>query len=393
MLVPIGHDRGVWRIPYVTIGIIAICTLVQCYATFATPSIREVMHDPDLIDQIPIVRWGYRSGSGFNFNLFASAFVHDGWFHLIGNMLFLWLAGSAVEDRWGHVRFAVFYLAGAAAATLVFSGIHEGPVLLVGASGAITATMGAFLVHFASTEIRFWYFWMFRTGTFEMQAWFALPLWLIDQIVWAYLSESYGIATGVAYSAHIGGFAFGLVTALAMKRFLPPEETGEERVYDNAPVPAAAPQARSKSATFGDRLAQLQAAIESRDLGTVRTLASRTVLDLARAGEDQRVVHVYKQMVDKLSTIPLTDGAYVAAADAADRLGDHVSFMQIADAVIKAHPGSNQIPKVMWRLAELRRDHGKVDDAIELLRTLAVRFPRDTHGQRAQQALDSRGLS
>ena len=117
------------------------------------------------------------------------------------------------------------------------------------------------------------------------------------------------------------------------------------------------------------------------------------MLDLARAGEDQRIVHVYKQMLDKLSMMPLTDGAFVAAADAADRLGDHVTFMQVGDAVIKAHPGSNQIPKVMWRLAELRRDNGKLDDAIELLRTLAVRFPRDSYGQRAQQALDSRGLS
>jgi TolA-binding protein len=91
--------------------------------------------------------------------------------------------------------------------------------------------------------------------------------------------------------------------------------------------------------------------------------------------------------------VPLTDGAFVAAASAADKLGDKPTFIALAEAALAEHPGSNQIPKVMWRLAEHRRDDGQVDAAIELLRTLASRFPRDAHGQRAQQALDSRGLS
>jgi membrane associated rhomboid family serine protease len=384
MLIPIGHDRGVWRLPYVTIAIIAICTLLQLYATVMEPGLREVLADPDRLDEMLIIRWGYRTDSGADINLVLSAFVHDGWFHLVGNMMFLWLAGSAVEDRWGHVRFAIFYLAGAVVSTYVFAMVHEGPVLLVGASGAITATMGAFLVHFSSTEIRFWYFWMFRSGTFEMQAWFALPLWLLDQILWAYLTESYGVATRIAYAAHIAGFGFGVVAALAMKRFLPPEEGEEERVYPADVPPAPVPA--------GDRYAQLVAAIDARDLATVRTLASRTILDLARGDEHPRIVELAKAMFAKLDRVPLTDGAFVAAATAADTLGDHATFVKIAEAVIAEHPGSNQIPKVMWRLAEHRRDAGQVDAAIELLRTLATRFPRDTYGQRAQQALDSRGV-
>jgi membrane associated rhomboid family serine protease len=376
--------------PYVTLGIIAACTLVQLYASFAAPSVRDVLRNPELLDQIPIIRWGYQTGSGADPNLVLSAFVHDGWFHLVGNMLFLWLAGSAVEDRWGHVRFAIFYLLGAAASTYVFSAFHDGPAILVGASGAITATMGAFLVHFSNTEIRFWYFFMFRTGTFELPAWFALPLWLADQILWAYLTEAHGFATGIAYTAHIGGFGFGLGAAFLMRRFLPPEEGEEERVYYQgaaaAPVPAAA-------ATPSDRYSQLVAAIESRDLGAVRMHASRTILDASRGGDQQRVLDVAKAMLAKLDRLPLTDGAFVAAANAADELGDQPTFVRLAEAVIAEHPGSSQIPKTMWRLAEHRRDGGEVDAAIELLRTLAVRFPRDAHGQRAQQALDSRGLS
>jgi membrane associated rhomboid family serine protease len=388
VLIPIGHDRGVWKRPYVTMAIIAACTLIQLYSTLAAPGIRDVLRNPELLDQMPILRWGYQTGSGLDPNLVFSLFVHDGWFHLIGNMIFLWLAGSAVEDRWGHVRFAIFYLVGGVVATYTFEAFHDGPGILVGASGAITATMGAFLVHFSNTEIRFWYFFMFRTGTFEMAAWFALPLWLLDQILWAYLTEAHGIASGVAYTAHIGGFVFGVAAALLMKRFLPPEEQEEERIYYQG-----APQAAVQAAAPTDRYSQLVAAIESRDLGTVRMLASRTILDASREGDQQKVLDVAKAMLAKLDRLPLTDGAFVAAANAADELGDRPTFVRLAEAVIAEHPGSSQIPKTMWRLAELRRDGGDVDAAIELLRTLAVRFPRDAHGQRAQQALDSRGLS
>src|SRR5262245_54459806 len=111
---------------------------MQLYATFVAPGesdLARALHDsPDrffeIARDIPIIKFGYRTGSGFGFTMIASAFVHDGWFHLVGNMLFLWLAGSAVEDRWGHVRFAVFYFAGAIAAVYAFELMHEGPQII-----------------------------------------------------------------------------------------------------------------------------------------------------------------------------------------------------------------------------------------------------------------------
>src|SRR4030095_9860256 len=138
-------------------------------------------------------------------------------------MLFLWLAGSAVEDRWGHWRFAVFYVVFGVIAALIFAVTSSGPTVLVRASGAISAMMGAFLVHFHRTEITFWYLYWFRTGTFRLPAWAALPLWLLEQGLYAYLSrESKG--GGVAYAAHIGGFAIGFGAAFALGRFLPDED-------------------------------------------------------------------------------------------------------------------------------------------------------------------------
>ena len=380
MLVPCGHDRGVRRWPYVTLGIIAICTLMHLWVEFGGPSDAEIMRNPEAIMDHPLMRFAYWTGSGFNYRMITSAFVHAGWLHLIGNMLFLWLAGSAVEDRYGHAWFGVFYLLGAVVSQFAFDLVWDGPSIpAVGASGAISATMGAFLVHYSKTNIMFWYWWYFRTGTFTWPAYVALPLWLADQVLWAWLAGTRG--TGIAYGAHIGGFAFGFAWAFAAKRLIKDPDD-----------PDPDPQLPPAVAMPVDREKQLIEAISKGDLGTVRTLASRVLLDLAKTGDDARIVELWKAMRAKFEKVPLTDGAFVATATAADKLGDKHAFIEIAEAVLVEHPGSNQVPKVMWRLAELKRDRGELDAAIELLRTLASRFPRDSFGQKAREALESRGI-
>jgi len=289
VILPIGHDRSIARWPVVTIGIIAICTLVQLYATLVAPVTWE---------------WGYHTGSGINVQLVTSAFVHGGWLHLIGNMLFLWLAGAAVEDLVGPVKFAIFYIAGAVAATGVFAAMHSGhETIVVGASGAISAVMGAFLVYFTSTQIRFWYWLMFRTGTFETAAYVALPLWLAEQFLWRSI-EGPSQYSGVAYEAHIGGFALGFGVALVAK------------MISGTPAPAA-----SAPAPHYERFDRCMAAIRARDLGTVRTLASRVILDLAREYDHQRVLDVYLAL-KPLSQRPLTEAAFAACARAAEAIGN-----------------------------------------------------------------------
>lgn len=240
VIIPVGINHVIRGWPWVTIGIIAMCTLVQVYSEVAAPSpeaveqliehrIHELPAGADAAQQaraeqdierianrIPSVRFGYRSGSGASYRLVTSAFVHAGWLHLIGNMLFLWLTGAALEDRWGRARFAAFYAAGAIASALCFSALHIGQdVTLVGASGAISALMGAFLVCFARMQVHFVY-WLGRgIGRFDAAAYVALPLWLGEQVLYAWL-ESDGGESGIAFTAHIGGFLFGLATIAAV---------------------------------------------------------------------------------------------------------------------------------------------------------------------------------
>lgn len=223
-----------------TIAIIAACTLVQLYTVEVAPSpdeveqqiaarMRDMPASPDqaqqaaaerdverIARQLPSVRFGYRTGSGVNYRLVTAAFVHEGWLHLIGNMLFLWLVGAALEDRWGRGKFAAFYAAGAVASTLCFSAFHQGDeVLLIGASGAISALMGAFLLHFARTKIHFIYLLGPRLGRFDASAYVALPLWLAEQVIFAMADGERG--DGVAFTAHIGGFAFGFAAVGAAR--------------------------------------------------------------------------------------------------------------------------------------------------------------------------------
>jgi membrane associated rhomboid family serine protease len=147
--------------------------------------------------------------------LVTHQFLHGGVLHLVFNMWFLWLCGCNLEDRWGRAVFAPFYLSAGVAAALAHSAASPQSLQpMIGASGAIAGAMGAFLVAFARTRIRFVYLLFFRPGTFAAPAYVMLPLWLANEVVFGALP---GVGDGVAHWAHIGGFAYGVVFALAMR--------------------------------------------------------------------------------------------------------------------------------------------------------------------------------
>ncbi len=141
------------------------------------------------------------------FTLVTSMFVHADWWHLIGNMLFLWVFADNIEATVGNLKFLLFYLFGGFVA--VFSHIYfnlgsETP--MVGASGAISAVMGAYLVMFPTSRIKM----LFLVFPFRITAWVFLGLWIVQQ--WSYGTAAQASQTGggVAWWAHIGGFAMGL---------------------------------------------------------------------------------------------------------------------------------------------------------------------------------------
>jgi membrane associated rhomboid family serine protease len=165
-----------------------------------------------------VERFAYFPYKSNPISLITADFLHGGWLHLIGNMWFLWLAGTVLEDVWGRGIYAVFYiLAGIAALLLQGAMTHNTLGGTLGASGAIAGAMGAFLVRFPKTKIRFMFVFFlgfrFLRWKFSAPAYAMLPLWFAEQLIWALIPSAFG----VAYWAHVGGFAFGIAVALGMK--------------------------------------------------------------------------------------------------------------------------------------------------------------------------------
>jgi membrane associated rhomboid family serine protease len=158
-------------------------------------------------------RYGFDPSKGLMPGLLSHMFLHAGFLHLFFNMFLLWIVGAGIEERWGPLAFIGIYFTGGMAAALAqemqrsVTGIG-----LVGASGAVAAIMGAFLIRHYRMPIRVFYLIFsviyFKTGIASWPAWTLLIMWLLEQIVYAMLSDP-RMGGGVAYGAHIGGFIYG----------------------------------------------------------------------------------------------------------------------------------------------------------------------------------------
>lgn len=139
------------------------------------------------------------------FNFLSSMFMHGGWAHLLGNLLFLWIFGDNIEDRLGHIRYVIFYLICGFAAALGQIVLDSGSVIpMLGASGAISGVLGGYVLLFPHRRVKAFIFRFFT----EVPAYVAIGIWIVYQLVLGYMTDP-GTG-GVAYGAHIGGFIAGL---------------------------------------------------------------------------------------------------------------------------------------------------------------------------------------
>jgi membrane associated rhomboid family serine protease len=151
------------------------------------------------------------------FGVFSSMFMHGGWFHLLGNMWFLHVFGNNIEDRMGHGMYLVFYLlSGLGAAGLQFIFDPNSTVPMVGASGAISGIMGAYLVIFPRIPIKTLLFFGFFYRVVLLPAFVMLGYWFVIQLFGGAMST--GAMGGVAHWAHVGGFVVGLILGFFFRR-------------------------------------------------------------------------------------------------------------------------------------------------------------------------------
>jgi membrane associated rhomboid family serine protease len=224
-LIPLRDRNPTRRTPVVTFALIG-----ACFAAFAL-ELSVTASGGDAALETFFRRWGAVPAnitaamdagdlaSPAMVGILSSMFLHGGWLHLLGNMLFLWIFGNNVEDRLGRLWFLGFYIVGGIAAAFTQVVIDPGSTVpLVGASGAIAAALGAYIVLYPGARILSLLFLGFFMQVVEVPALVVLGYWFVLQLISGF--AAFGAETaqgGVAFFAHIGGFVLGAVVGLVLR--------------------------------------------------------------------------------------------------------------------------------------------------------------------------------
>ena len=217
---PLRDDNPTELVPVVTVAVIALAGAAWWLLQGAGLSREALTGSVCALGAIPAEITGTGEGPGGGpctlggltwEALLTSMFLHGSWMHLIGNLWFLWIFGNNVEDSMGHLRFVVFYLVTGLAAAMAHVLTDPGSVVpMVGASGAISGVMGAYLVLYPRARVDTLFFFFVFVRVVPLPAWLMLGYWMLIQIAGSATTAVAG-GGGVAYGAHIGGFVAGLL--------------------------------------------------------------------------------------------------------------------------------------------------------------------------------------
>ena len=228
-MIPLSDENPTRRMPVVTAAIIVACVVAYAYQV-----VKLLGVGPSITASCGFVPYEFLTGidlrpmscvSPVQLTIFTSMFLHGGFLHLGGNMLYLWIFGNNVEDILGSMRFAGFYLAcgvlaavGQAFVTLVIWPEDIG-IPMIGASGAVAGVLGAYLLRFPGARVRTLVTLGFFWSTVRLPAWFVLGAWFVLQFAQGVLGFASDEAGGVATWAHVVGFVAGLIL---VRLFVPP---------------------------------------------------------------------------------------------------------------------------------------------------------------------------
>jgi membrane associated rhomboid family serine protease len=216
MFIPLKDDNPTSRIPYVTVIFIALNAVVFFYQLFSPQGLQYFVYK---MGAIPYEITHFKALSLFMMDsreplsrlsppltLIVSMFMHGGIFHLVFNMLYLWIFGNNIEDFLGPLRFVIFYILSGLGASLIHILFHpNSQVPMIGASGAIAGVLGAYLILYPQARVLTLVFLFFFIRIIAIPAAFVLGIWILIQVL------NVGAGGGVAWFAHIGGFLAGIL--------------------------------------------------------------------------------------------------------------------------------------------------------------------------------------
>ncbi len=300
-------------------------------------------------------------------SLITANFLHSGWLHLIGNMWFLWLAGGILEDTWGRLIYPAFYLIAGVLAFQVHAMVNVGSFApTIGASGAIAGLMGAFLVRFPTTKIEMGYLFIYRFYRFKMAAYWLLPVWLLTEILYG---SVFGQSSGVAHWAHVGGFAFGALIAVAVRK------TGLEQIAEKGIQ-------EKISWVSHPLLAEASEQMEKGELDPAAASLQKLLLEKPDSIDAYRMLQrIYWQKND----LPSHRDALAKLLELEIKANDHEGALQTCQDFRNA--GGEKLPASLWlefcRQLETQPDVSRAaDEYLEL----AQAYPAEKQGLLAQMA-------
>jgi membrane associated rhomboid family serine protease len=213
-MIPIHDDNPTSKPPYITVAFIVACSLVFLWQVAQDPRGQQII--AYALGVVPAVLFGQRElppevyAVPATVTVFTSMFLHGGWMHLIGNMLYLWIFGNNVEDAMGHVRFVVFYVLCGIVAVFAHAMPHpESEIPMIGASGAISGVLGAYMLLHPHARVLVVIPLGIILHTVRLPAFWVLGFWFGMQLLSQLFADPN--SPGVAFGAHIGGFVAGLV--------------------------------------------------------------------------------------------------------------------------------------------------------------------------------------
>ena len=289
----------------------------------------------------------------------TSTFLHVDWWHLIGNVWFLWLAGFVLEDAWGRPPYLLVYLTAGAAACQFDAWASPGSIIpSVGASGAIAGLMGAFLVRFPKMKIRM--MWLFDLGLFPFSRFWMRAYWLLP--IWVLMEINYGMGPGdgIGHWAHVGGFLFGGIAAVAL-RYSGLEHTMNKAIEEKVawtPVP--------EICQAGDLMehGKFDEAATTLTKYLVATPDSVEAWSLLRAGHWQRSdIPAYREVTVTLCGLHLQAREHEAAWK------DYEEFLQL---------GGDKMPPAIWLdLCHVPEEQQDLERAVSEYEKLAAAYPSE----------------
>lgn len=346
MIIPLGTDRPLARPTLVTLILIGLNIAVFGFEQAlrqSDPAAHESILRRFIMDPQALKPW----------TLITYAFLHGGLWHILGNLIFLWVFGPNVEDRLGRIGFLAFYLAGAAASGALHALFEPNPVL--GASGAIAAVTGAYMVLFPHTNVRVFLFFIL-IGLYQIPAgWF-----IAGRIAWDLYSHASGRSGNVATLAHLGGYAFGaglsmvLLATGILKRemydlFTLSKHAARRRQfrevkYRNNRAAARGQQERQADKTraadpaLADQVAQARADVTEKSL----------------AGDAPGAAAAYRSLLERFSAVPgatlLSRRTQYELANQLFAAADYQTAATAYELFLKAYPNDPEEPVVRLML-------------------------------------------